>query len=453
MRVFCIVEVVVLILGLGRRAASGRSRAPALFPLRMLASVYTDVFRGIPTILLVYLVGFGIPALGAQRAADRAGRARRDRADALLRRLRQRGLPRRARIRPPGQRDAALGDRAHRAPGDALRDPAAGGAARRPAAAQRLHRAAEGRRADRDHRGRGEAFRVAQIDAASNFNYTPLVAAALLYLAVTIPLARLLDRWERGQRAARLTRRRSSRSAASPRRSASARCCTASTSRSHEHEAVALIGASGSGKSTLLRCVDLLEEIDDGDIFLDGEVITDPSVDPVAVRRRLGLVFQAYNLFPHLTVLENVVLGATAPTACRAPRPRRRARALLERFGLGGPRGRPPGRALRRPAAAGRAGPRVRRPAAGAAARRGHQRARPRAGRRGARGRARPEGRGRDDADRDPRDGLRPRGRRQGLLPARGRIVERGAPEQVLGAPQQPETKRFLRRLLEAGRL
>src|SRR3954447_26214092 len=76
-----------------------------------------------------------------------------------------------------------------------------------------------------------------------------------------------------------------------------------------EHQAVALIAASGSGKSTLLRCIDLLVEIDDGDVLLDGEVITDPSVDPVAVRRRLGLVFQSYNLFPHLTALENVALG------------------------------------------------------------------------------------------------------------------------------------------------
>src|SRR6187200_3149867 len=75
-----------------------------------------------------------------------------------------------------------------------------------------------------------------------------------------------------------------------------------------EHKAVALIGASGSGKSTLLRCIDLLEEIDDGDVLLDGEVITDPSVDPVVVRRRLGVVFQAYNLFPHLSALEHVIL-------------------------------------------------------------------------------------------------------------------------------------------------
>ena len=99
-----------------------------------------------------------------------------------------------------------------------------------------------------------------------------------------------------------------------------------STSRSREHEAVALIGASGSGKSTLLRCIDLLEEIDDGDIFLDGEVITDPSVDPVAVRRKLGVVFQAYNLFPHLSVLENVILGA-APGARRRQARGRGARA------------------------------------------------------------------------------------------------------------------------------
>jgi polar amino acid transport system ATP-binding protein len=65
-----------------------------------------------------------------------------------------------------------------------------------------------------------------------------------------------------------------------------------------ERQAVALIRASGSGKSTLLRCVDLLEEIDDGDIYLDGEAVTRPGLDPVPVRRRLGLVFQAYNLFP-----------------------------------------------------------------------------------------------------------------------------------------------------------
>ncbi len=103
-----------------------------------------------------------------------------------------------------------------------------------------------------------------------------------------------------------------------------------------EHQAVALIGASGSGKSTLLRCIDLLEEIDDGDVFLDGEVITDPSVDPVAIRRRLGVVFQAYNLFPHLTALENVVLGEMRAHGVGRQEAEEEGRKLLARFGLQG---------------------------------------------------------------------------------------------------------------------
>src|SRR5215216_5748011 len=97
------------------------------------------------------------------------------------------------------------------------------------------------------------------------------------------------------------------------------------------HEAVALIGASGSGKSTLLRCMDLLEEIDDGDVLLDGEVITDPSVDPVAVRRRLGMVFQAFNLFPHMTVLENVTLAPVRAHGVTRERATAQAQELLAR--------------------------------------------------------------------------------------------------------------------------
>jgi polar amino acid transport system ATP-binding protein len=102
-----------------------------------------------------------------------------------------------------------------------------------------------------------------------------------------------------------------------------------------EHQAVALIGASGSGKSTLLRCIDLLEEIDDGDVLLDGDVITDPAVDPVPVRRRLGLVFQSFNLFPHLTVLENVVLAPARAQGMSRAEAAEVAHELLARFGLG----------------------------------------------------------------------------------------------------------------------
>jgi len=101
-----------------------------------------------------------------------------------------------------------------------------------------------------------------------------------------------------------------------------------------EHQAVALIGASGSGKSTLLRCIDLLDDIDDGDVLLDGDVVTDPSVDPVVVRRRLGLVFQAFNLFPHLSVLENVVLAPVRGLGVTRAEATDRARTLLARFGL-----------------------------------------------------------------------------------------------------------------------
>jgi polar amino acid transport system ATP-binding protein len=103
-----------------------------------------------------------------------------------------------------------------------------------------------------------------------------------------------------------------------------------------EHKAVALIGASGSRKSTLLRCIDLLTEIDDGDIFLDGEVITDPSVNPVSVRRRLGFVFQAYNLFPHLNVLDNVTLGIVRAHGVAKGKAEEQARGILARFGLEG---------------------------------------------------------------------------------------------------------------------
>jgi polar amino acid transport system ATP-binding protein len=102
------------------------------------------------------------------------------------------------------------------------------------------------------------------------------------------------------------------------------------------HTVTALIGASGSGKSTLLRCANLLEEIDDGAIWLDGEEITDPRADQDAVRRRIGVVFQACNLFPHLTVLENITLAPRRVHGVPRAEAEARARELLERLGLGG---------------------------------------------------------------------------------------------------------------------
>ncbi|MFE9394282.1 amino acid ABC transporter ATP-binding protein [Streptomyces flavidovirens] len=102
------------------------------------------------------------------------------------------------------------------------------------------------------------------------------------------------------------------------------------------HTVTALIGASGSGKSTLLRCANLLEEIDDGAIFLDGEDITDPRADADAVRRRIGVVFQAYNLFPHMTVLENITLAPHRVHGTPRAQAAQQARELLGRLGLAG---------------------------------------------------------------------------------------------------------------------
>jgi polar amino acid transport system ATP-binding protein len=219
-----------------------------------------------------------------------------------------------------------------------------------------------------------------------------------------------------------------------------------------EHRAVALIGASGSGKSTLLRCIDLLVEIDDGDVLLDGEVITDPAVDPVAVRRRLGLVFQAYNLFPHLTALQNVVLGDRRAHATSRAEAEERGRMLLERFGLAGREQVHPddlsGGQQQRVAIA-----------------------------RAFAGRPRallldevtsaldPELVGEVlDAIRDLKDeGVTMAIATHEMSFARevadqvaflhdGAILELGPPERVLSEPERPETQRFLRRLLEAGR-
>jgi polar amino acid transport system ATP-binding protein len=219
-----------------------------------------------------------------------------------------------------------------------------------------------------------------------------------------------------------------------------------------EHAAVALIGASGSGKSTLLRCIDLLEEIDDGDVLLDGEVITDPSVDPVAVRRRLGMVFQSFNLFPHLNVLENVVLAPVRAQGMTRAESEDRARALLARFGLAGREHEAPDRLS------------------------GGQQQRVAIVRALA---TQPRALLLDEITSalDPElvgevlDLVREL-KAEGMTMViathemgfarevadevcflhEGAIVERGAPETIFGHPERPETQRFLRRLLDAGR-
>ena len=102
----------------------------------------------------------------------------------------------------------------------------------------------------------------------------------------------------------------------------------------HAHEVVCLIGASGSGKSTLLRCANLLEDLDGGSVSLFGQRLDDPRVNPDRVRRHIGMVFQSFNLFPHLSVLDNVLIGPVRALGRPRAEVRDEAAALLARIGL-----------------------------------------------------------------------------------------------------------------------
>lgn len=101
-----------------------------------------------------------------------------------------------------------------------------------------------------------------------------------------------------------------------------------------KHQVVCLIGASGSGKSTLLRCINALEPINGGQVRINGDVVSGPGVNTNSLRRKVGMVFQSFNLFPHMTVLENVALGPAKLSGLSRKEANRRARELLERIGL-----------------------------------------------------------------------------------------------------------------------
>ncbi|RZT77742.1 amino acid ABC transporter ATP-binding protein (PAAT family) [Micromonospora violae] len=220
-----------------------------------------------------------------------------------------------------------------------------------------------------------------------------------------------------------------------------------------EHQVVALIGASGSGKSTLLRCVNLLDDLDDGTIELDGADISDPRVDPDQVRRRIGMVFQAYNLFPHLSVLDNITLAPRRVHRRGRAEAEAHARELLDRVGLGAKADAYPDRlsgGQQQRVAIVRAlanSPRLMLLDEVTSA-------------------LDPELVGEVLAMiRDLKaDGMtmvlathemgfaREVADEVCFLDA-GRVVESGPPEQVLGEPTQPRTRQFLRRIIEAGRL
>ncbi len=196
-KLFCIIEVAVLIVGL-LIALARISRAPALFPLRLLSSLVVDVLRGVPVILVIYLIGFGVPALELSGVPT----------DPLVLGAIALGMTYSAYV---GEVYRAGIASVHRSQRDAALAVGLSEAQtmRRVILPQAVRRVAPPLLNDfvalqKDVSlisilGPLEAFRIAQIEAASNFTYTPLVAAALLFLCVTVPLSRLLDRWERGR--------------------------------------------------------------------------------------------------------------------------------------------------------------------------------------------------------------------------------------------------------------
>ncbi len=220
-----------------------------------------------------------------------------------------------------------------------------------------------------------------------------------------------------------------------------------------EHEVICLIGAPGSGKSTLLRCINLLEPIDDGRIFIEGEEITAEGVDVNRIRRRVGIVFQSFNLFPHMSVLDNVSLAPRKVLRLPRAEAERRATELLERIGLADKRGEFPDRlsggqqqrvAIVRalamqpdillldeitsaldPALIGEVLNLVRELATGGMTMviATHE-----------------MGFAREIANRV-------------VFLDEGRILEQGPPERIFSAPSEPRTQEFLRRIIEAGRL
>jgi polar amino acid transport system ATP-binding protein len=221
----------------------------------------------------------------------------------------------------------------------------------------------------------------------------------------------------------------------------------------NDHEVVGLIGASGSGKSTFLRCLDLLEPIDRGRVWVEGLEITAPDVDVNAIRRRIAIVFQSFNLFPHMSVLGNITLAPMKVLGLDERQARERGADLLDRFGLGDKRDDYPDRlsgGQQQRAAIVRAlamGPdlllldevtsaldpvlvaevldAIRELAVGGMTMviATHE-----------------MGFARDVASRV-------------AFLDEGRILEQGTPEQIFGAPAEPRTRQFLQRVIDAGRL
>ena len=274
---------------------------PVFFPIRALAIAYADFFRGVPTILVIALLGFGAPALaieGIPTSTTFWGIV-----SLVLIYTAYVSEVYRAGIESvhPSQEAAARSLGLTR--GQALTSVVLPQAVRR--VIPPLLNDFIGLQKDTalvGILGSVEAFKQAQIDVSADFNFTNYLVAATLFVAITIPLARFTD-WlvarDRRKRQAGVSCERG-RDRGLHKSFGKNEVLRGIDLEVAEHEVVCLIGASGSGKSTLLRCVNLLEPIDAGRIVVQGEEITARGVDVNRIRRGIGIVFQSYNLFPHM---------------------------------------------------------------------------------------------------------------------------------------------------------
>ena len=335
-RVLVVCQVLILIFGLGL-AAVRTLRGPVWFPLRALATGYVDLFRGLPLLICLYLVGFGLPGLRLSGVPTNpvllGGLALVLIYSAYVAEVFRAGIE----SVHPSQLAAAksLGLNYRRT----MRLVVLPQATRRVTPALLNDFVALQKDCGLiSVLGAVDAVRAAQIQAATTYNFTPYVVAGLLFVALAVPSARLAD-W-------------ASTAHGDPTGSAVTATVPMLSVRGlvkayhdrpvldgvdldvAEHEVVVLIGASGSGKSTLLRCIDLLEDIDDGQILLDGRDISDPRIDADEARQAMGMVFQSFNLFPHMTALANVALAPRVVHGSTRRDAQERGRELLARVGL-----------------------------------------------------------------------------------------------------------------------
>ena len=339
-KIFCIAEPIILVLALVVAVVRGLP-GPVFAPLRGLAIAYADVFRGVPTILVILMLGFGMPALGLSWIPTSETFwgivALVLVYTAYVSEVYRAGLE----SVHPSQEAAARSLGLTRFQG--LRYVIVPQAVRRviPPLAERLHRAPEGHGArQRDRRRRGapagldRGGGVVQLHAlrggggALRRDHDPAHA-----------VHGLPDRPRAVAPAVGGGRSMTALALENVHKSFGEHEVLKGIDLAvEEHEVVCLIGASGSGKSTLLRCVNLLEPIDEGRIVIGGREITAPGVDVNAVRRGIGIVFQAFNLFPHMTVLANVTLGPRKALKLPRDEAEQEALELLDRFGLAGRR-------------------------------------------------------------------------------------------------------------------